>query len=100
MFQIPIPSVLKDIFFNLFLFALGYSVGPQFFAGLNRKSLDQILLTVFTCIMAVVVTIVLALIIKLDAGFAAGLAGGGLTPTPIIGSAAAAIEARHTTAAS
>jgi putative transport protein len=92
-FGVTIPTVLKDVFFNLFLFSLGYSVGPQFFAGLNRKALDQIFLTVFTCIMAIAVTIALALIFKLDAGYAAGLAGGGLTQTPIIGTASSAIEA-------
>jgi putative transport protein len=90
---VEIPTVLKDVFFNLFLFALGYSVGPQFFAGLNRKALSQIYLAVFICVMGIAASIVLALVFGLDAGYAAGLAGGGLTQTPIIGTAAATVEA-------
>jgi len=33
--DIPVPGPLKDVFFLLFLFAIGYSVGPQFFRALR-----------------------------------------------------------------
>src|SRR5262245_51515133 len=33
---IEVPGPLKSTFFLLFLFAVGYGVGPQFFAGLSR----------------------------------------------------------------
>lgn len=35
--KIDISGPLKSVFFLMFLFAVGYSVGPQFFRGLKRK---------------------------------------------------------------
>lgn len=35
--DIPVPGPLKDVFFLLFLFSIGYSVGPQFFSGTPRR---------------------------------------------------------------
>ncbi|MBB1241911.1 hypothetical protein EII47_31130, partial [Klebsiella pneumoniae] len=37
---------LKEVAFALFIFAMGYSGGPQFFANLNRSSLRYIVLPV------------------------------------------------------
>ena len=39
--NIPITGPLKSVFFLLFLFAIGYSVGPQFFRGLKKDGLPQ-----------------------------------------------------------
>ncbi len=33
---IQVPAVVKYVFFDLFLFATGYKVGPQFFRGLKK----------------------------------------------------------------
>ena len=33
--------LVKVVFFDLFLFATGYKVGPQFFRGLSRKALAR-----------------------------------------------------------
>src|SRR3954447_20121370 len=38
---IEISSVVKQVFFLLFLFALGYKLGPQFFSGLKGDGLPQ-----------------------------------------------------------
>ena len=32
--SLTLPDVLKTIFFNMFIFAIGVKIGPQFFAGL------------------------------------------------------------------
>ena len=37
--DIPVPGPLKDVFFLLFLFSIGYSVGPQFFRALKGDGL-------------------------------------------------------------
>lgn len=37
--NIPIGDPLKAVFFLLFLFAVGYKVGPQFFRGLKKRRL-------------------------------------------------------------
>jgi hypothetical protein len=34
--SLALPDVLKTVFFNLFIFAIGVKIGPQFFAGLER----------------------------------------------------------------
>ena len=40
--KITIPEPAKTLFFLLFLFAVGYGVGPQFFRGLKRDGLPQV----------------------------------------------------------
>ena len=33
--DIQVPAIVKNVFFDLFLFTTGYKVGPQFFRGLK-----------------------------------------------------------------
>ena len=40
--DISISPVVKIIFFDLFLFATGYKVGPQFFYGLKKDAIPTI----------------------------------------------------------
>src|SRR3954447_20072024 len=39
-----LPDLLRWVFFYLFLFAIGYSVGPQFFGSLKKEAMPQIVL--------------------------------------------------------
>src|SRR6187397_1562879 len=39
-----LPDLLRWAFFYLFLFSIGYSVGPQFFGSLKKAALPQIAL--------------------------------------------------------
>ena len=39
-----LPELVRWAFFYLFLFAIGYSVGPQFFGSLKKEALPQIML--------------------------------------------------------
>jgi len=34
--DIKVPAIVKNVFFDLFLFTTGYKVGPQFFRGRGR----------------------------------------------------------------
>ena len=45
-----LPELLRWSFFYLFLFSVGYSVGPQFFGSLKREALPQILLAVVVAV--------------------------------------------------
>jgi putative transport protein len=45
-FHIEVDPIVKVIFFDLFLFATGYKVGPQFFQGLKKDAGPQLILTV------------------------------------------------------
>jgi len=45
--KIVVSPDLKAVFFLLFLFAVGYGVGPQFFRGLKSDGLPQVLFAVY-----------------------------------------------------
>jgi putative transport protein len=40
--HIPIAPVVQSTFFVMFLFAVGYSVGPQYFHALKKDGLPQV----------------------------------------------------------
>lgn len=83
--KIPIGSTLKPVAFLLFLFAIGYKVGPQFFRGLKKDGLPQVYFAVVMCIFILAVTWVTALLMGYNAGEAAGLLSGAQTISAVIG---------------
>ncbi len=89
--NIPIPGPLKAFVFLLFLFAVGYKVGPQFFAGLRRDGAAQIVFAIFTCSVMLVVVTAFATVVHFNVGDAAGLLSGSLTQSAAIGTASDAI---------
>ena len=76
---------VKSVFFLLFLFAIGYKVGPQFFRGLKKDGLPQVGFAVLMCVGCLVITWILALIMGYNAGEAAGLLAGAQTISAVIG---------------
>ncbi|MCY0944696.1 hypothetical protein [Streptomyces antarcticus] len=42
--KVEIDGPIKSVFFLMFLFALGYDVGPQFFRALRKDGLPQVFL--------------------------------------------------------
>lgn len=82
---ITISPVVKSTFFLLFLFAVGYSVGPQFVQGLKKDGLPQIAFAALVCVAILIVSWVAALIAGFDVGNAAGLLAGGNTISAVIG---------------
>ena len=59
--NIAVPGPIKSVFFLLFLFAVGYKVGPQFFRGLKKDGLPQVGFAVLMCVSVLLVTWLLAL---------------------------------------
>lgn len=88
---IEINSIVKIVFFDLFLFATGYKVGPQFFQGLKRNALPQVLLTIVLCTTSLLATVTAAKLLHYDSGTAAGLLAGAFTESTVIGTATDAI---------
>jgi putative transport protein len=88
---VTISPLVKVVFFDLFLFATGYKVGPQFFRGLGRNAIGQLLLTVVLCTMSLVTAFIAAIVMGYDSGTAAGLMAGAFTESTIIGTAGDAI---------
>jgi putative transport protein len=89
--DIPVPSIVKVIFFDLFLFATGFKVGPQFFQGLKRDALPQLILTLVICGGALFTAYYLSKMMGYDVGTAAGLLAGAFTESTLIGTASEAI---------
>ena len=83
--NITIEEPVKSVFFLLFLFAIGYKVGPQFFRGLKKDCLPQVGFAVLMCVGCLVITWILALIMGYNAGEAAGLLAGAQTISAVIG---------------
>jgi putative transport protein len=90
--NIQIDAGIKAIFFALFIYAVGFQGGPQFFHALNRRSLNQLASAVVMCATGLLCVLVAARAFGLDRGMAAGLAAGGLTQSAIIGTAGDAIS--------
>ena len=83
--DITIEEPVKSVFFLLFLFAIGYKVGPQFFRGLKKDGSPQVGFAVLMCVGCLVITWILALIMGYNAGEAAGLLAGAQTISAVIG---------------
>ncbi len=82
---IDISATVKSTFFLLFLFAIGYNVGPQFVRGLRKDGLPQILFAAVVCVLILLTTWGAAMIAGFDAGNAAGLLSGANTISAVIG---------------
>jgi putative transport protein len=89
---VEVPNVVKLVFFDLFLFATGYKVGPQFFRGLEKDALPQLALTVVVCVTCLVTAVVASRLLGYEVGTAAGLLAGAFTESTVIGTAAEAIQ--------
>ena len=83
--DIPISGPLKSVFFLLFLFAIGYSVGPQFFRSLRGSGLKQVAFACVLCVVCLGVTFGIAKIFGYSPGEAAGLLSGAQTISAVIG---------------
>ena len=82
---IDITGPIKSVFFMLFLFAVGYGVGPQFFAGLSKDGPRQIAFSIVILLLCVLVPFACARIAGLNLGYAVGLYAGSQTISAAIG---------------
>ena len=90
--NITVDGPMKAVFFLLFLFAVGYKVGPQFFRGLKKDGLPQVGFAVLMCIVSLVAPWILAKIMGYHVGEAAGLLAGSQTISADIGVASDTIN--------
>ena len=82
---------LKNIAFALFIFALGFTGGPQFFANIGR-GWRYGLLSIVEIVSVLILIMVAVFALRLDAGTAAGLLAGAATESAVIGTASEAIS--------
>lgn len=97
--DIPISGPLKNVFFLLFLFAIGYSVGPQFFQSLKGSGIKQVIFACVLCVICLGVTYLMAKILHYNPGEAAGLLSGAQTISAVIGVGGDSIQTLNASAA-
>jgi aspartate-alanine antiporter len=88
---VKIDPEISSFFFALFIYAVGYQGGAQFFRSINRKTFIQLISATITCVLGLECVLVFAWLFDLDKGTAAGLGAGGLTQSAMIGTASDAI---------
>jgi putative transport protein len=89
--EFVIPSLLKSIFFSLFVFTIGYRSGPEFFASLSLRTLTQVVLALSIGATGLAMVLCFSFFLKFDPGTAAGLAAGSLTQSSMMGTASGAL---------
>lgn len=82
---IEISDVVKQLAFMLFLFSIGYSVGPQFFRSIKGEGLKQIGFALVEAVIVVIVTLAISRIMGYNKGVAVGLFAGAQTVSASIG---------------
>src|SRR5688572_9709389 len=89
---ITINHPLKAFAFLMFLFAVGYAVGPQFVRGVAKDGLPQAIFAAVQCVFCLIVPIVIAKMAGYDLGYAAGLYSGSQTISAAMGLSTDAIN--------
>lgn len=82
---IEISPTVRVVFFMLFLFTIGYSVGPQFFRSLRGRGLKQVGFAVLEALVCASTVILAAHIMGYDMGTACGLFAGSQTASASLG---------------
>jgi putative transport protein len=90
--EIKITGPLKPFFFLMFLFAIGYGVGPQFVRGIAKDGLPQAIFSAIVCVFCLVAAYVCVKLAGYDTGSAAGLYAGSQTISASMGLATDAIN--------
>ena len=90
--DIPVTGPLKPFFFLLFLFAIGYAVGPQFVRGISSDGLPQAIYAAVVCVFCLISACLTAKLAGYDVGSATGLYAGSQTISASMGLATDAIN--------
>ena len=83
--RIEIPEPAKTLFFLMFLFAVGYAVGPQFFRGLKKDGLPQVAFAVVVCLLCLGSVWLFSWLMGYTLSQAAGLLAGSQTMSAVLG---------------
>jgi putative transport protein len=89
---ITISPPLKAFAFLMFLFAVGYGVGPQFVRGVAKDGLPQAIFSVVQCLFCLAVPVAIVKIVGYNLGYGAGLYSGTQTISAAMGLSTDAIN--------
>jgi putative transport protein len=87
-----VPALLTTVSLNLFMFAVGLKVGPQFFSGLRLDGAKFVAVALVVVVLNFAIAFGAAKALGLAPGFATGLISGSMTDTAVIGAATGAVE--------
>lgn len=90
--DVPVSGTAKSVVFMLFLFAIGYEVGPKFAKAMKGDGWRYAVLGVVVPVVGLLTAWAVAAFLDLDPGFAGGLVSGALTESPAMGMASEAIQ--------
>src|SRR5215217_7139447 len=90
--EIKITGPLKPFAFLMFLFAIGYAVGPQFVRGIAKDGVPQALFAAVQCVLCLLVPVVICKIAGYNLGYSAGLYSGSQTISAAMGLSTDAIN--------
>lgn len=90
--KIPMSGPLKMVFFMMFLFSIGYSVGPDFFKSLKGSGARQALFAVLMSCMCFISVFVMAKVMGYTKGETVGLFSGSETCSALLGVGSEALE--------
>jgi putative transport protein len=86
-----LPELLRWSFFYLFLFSIGYAVGPQFFGSLKKEALPQIVLALVVAVTGLAAVVGVSAVFGFDEGLAVGILSGAMTQSAALGTGLSAI---------
>src|SRR5215813_4769774 len=89
---ITISQPLKATVFLMFLFAVGYGVGPQFVRGIAKDGVPQAVFSAVQCVFSLLVPFAIARAAGYDLGYSAGLYSGSQTISAAMGLSTDAIN--------
>jgi putative transport protein len=89
---ITISPPLKATVFLMFLFAVGYGVGPQFVRGVAKDGVPQAIFSVVQCALCLLVPFAVVKIVGYNLGYGAGLYSGSQTISAAMGLSTDAIN--------
>src|SRR4051794_13675782 len=89
---ITVNQPLKAFVFLMFLFAVGYGVGPQFVRGVAKDGLPQAFFAAIQCVFSLVVPVVICKMVGYDLGYSAGFYSGSQTLSAAMGLSTDAIN--------
>jgi putative transport protein len=89
---ITISQPLKAFAFLMFLFAVGYGVGPQFVRGVAKDGVPQAIFSVVQCILCLLLPVAVVKIAGYDLGYSAGFYSGSQTISAAMGLSTDAIN--------
>jgi putative transport protein len=91
-FHVPVSDTAKQLLFLMFMYGIGYSAGPGFVRGVREGGWRWAVLGAIIPAVGLLTAYAMARLLQLELGYAAGMMSGGLTESPVIGTASEAIR--------